>query len=346
MTPSSDRPELRKGKATGTERLTGAPDASEMAMVQKQEPGERVTATEIRSHGLTPFPCDELRDYATGIHYGISREEYGRIKAINQTLLKKILPANGSPAEFRADQLGLLPPKESKVFAFGTAWHTYVLEGVEVFVDRYLVTPKVDLRTKKGKANWAAFLITAQGREILDAEDWERAKGMGEAVRTHPAASRLFERGPETECAIVWRDAITGELCKCLLDCLIDDDWITAADLKSAISAAAGYFARQLANYDYAFQAAFYLSGVRAILGDRDCNFVFVPCEKEARQMNADGKLVHGCATWQVGPRTLRKGWEHVREALELNAKFKQDNNWPGYSDDVQELEAPTWYLK
>lgn len=321
MTPSSD-------KTTGTERLTGAPDAAQMAMLLKQD---------------EPFPADELRDYPVGIHYGISREEYGRIKAINQTLLKKIL---FSPAEFRADQLGLLPEKESKVFAFGTAWHTYVLEGVEVFVDRYLVTPKVDRRTKKGKADWAAFLITAAGREILDAEEWERAKGMGEAVRTHPGASRIFERGPETECAIVWRDAITGELCKCLLDCLIDDEWVTLADLKSAISAAEADFARQLANYGYAFQAAFYLSGARAILGDRDCNFVFVPCEKEAKQVNSKGQLVHGCATWQVAPRTLRKGWEHVREALELYATCKQSGNWPGYSDDVQELEAPAWYLK
>ena len=328
MTQSSEG----QPKTTGTERLTGAPDESQMAMEMRPL---------IATHPAPDFVPVEPPE--TGIFYGVSREAYFKIPAINQTLLKKIL---NSPAEFRADQLGLLPEKESKVFAFGTAWHTYVLEGPDVFMDRYLIAPKVDRRTKDGKAKWAAFLITAHGREILNDEDWARAKGMGKAVREHEAAGRIFERGPETECAVVWKDPISGEYCKCLLDCLIDDSWVTAADLKSAISASAAYFSRQLANYEYAFQAAFYLSGIKAILGDRDCNFVFVPCEKDATQVDADGKLVHGCAVWQVGPKTLRKGWEHVREALELYAECKRDNRWPGYSQDVQELEAPSWYLK
>jgi PDDEXK-like domain of unknown function (DUF3799) len=120
----------------------------------------------ISDHAVRQAPACEAKDIALGITRGIHDADYhGERSAVSSTQLKRMLI---SPAHFLC---GLNEPEESsEVLLYGSVLHGRLLEP-ETFARRFYAQPKVDRRTKEGKAAAAAHEVEAGGRIMFPA-DW------------------------------------------------------------------------------------------------------------------------------------------------------------------------------
>lgn len=264
-----------------------------------------------------------------GVYYGMSFEEYRAIDAINKSGLDHF---EKSPAHFYANCLD--PKREvsepTPAMRLGTAIHTAILEPGE-FHDRYVQGIKVDRRTKDGKAAWEAFLATAQGKEVLDPEDFYLVSAVATRFRGHPAGATVLETG-SSEVVLVWVDPIEGVLCKGRIDWL----GFVMLDLKSTECAAPNVFARQVANLKWYVQAAFYTDGYEILTGDR-IPFVIAGAEKVPPWASA---------FYSVPDQVLELGRKIYRRQLARYARCKREERWPSYAEEIVELRLPAWALK
>ena len=133
---------------------------------------------------------------------------------------------------------------------------------------------------------------------------------------------------------------MTGEQCKCRVDCIMQMGGATyIVDIKTAENAASDEFTRKSIKYGYPMQAAMYSEGVKKATGT-NCSFVFVIIEKEppyaVNIMQADGLHV-------------QYGYDLFREAIGIYHDCKINNNWYGYLgkfNNVNVLGLPAYLAK
>jgi len=269
----------------------------------------------------------------TGIFPGVSREEYGKIDACNQSSLK---PYAKSAMQGKFDEDNR---KESDEMVFGTALHTAVLEPDE-FTNRYTSMPKVDGRTKEGKLAKAAAIEAAKGKIILPETgklSLEWLTGSRDALMAHPDVANLFKRGMDAEAAIVWKDRDTGILCKALTDAAIQDSWPTLGDIKSSGSDVdEESFGFTLFKWGMHIQAAFYIDGYQTITGKLP-NFVICPVES---------KPPHHVMFYQVTGPSIALGRKTYKRILPRWAKAKATGQYPGLPTEPREISVPGFRLK
>lgn len=212
----------------------------------------------------------------------------------------------------------------------GTAIHAAVLEP-EVFASVYLPMPKLDRRTKDGKALYEALQIEAaeKGKLLIGADDFTACQSIAEVVRSHPAAKVLFAQGM-AEQSIYWTDEETGVLCKCR------PDWLgkVCLDVKSTDDASPDGFRRSILKWNYHTQAAWYLDGIEAATGNRPGAFVFAAFEKKAP---------YAAAFYYADDAMIEAGRAQYRKALRTYADCVARNEWPGYSNQIEMISLPVW---
>jgi len=265
----------------------------------------------------------------------MSNEDYHAADGISASGLKLI---GRSPLHYWAKYVdpNRVPDEPSAAFRLGTAIHCAVLEP-ERFSTEYAVAPKVDRRTKDGKATWEAFetACIAQGLTVISKDDHDTCQAISERLSKHPAASVLFRTGV-AESSLFWQDAETGVLCKCRPDWLIQG--VAIVDVKSTPDASVTGFARSVANYEYHVQAAWYLDGVRACLGPTAASaFIFAAFEKDAP---------HAVAFYNADADMIELGRREYRRRLQIYAACKRSDVWPGYPPEIASLSLPAWLIK
>jgi exodeoxyribonuclease VIII len=218
--------------------------------------------------------------------------------------------------------------------AIGTAVHTHVLE-LDQWDSRDAIAPEsIDRRTKMGKAEWEVFTTAATGRTVLSRADAELVMRMGHAVYSHPAAAMLLKHLPgKAETTHMWDDAATGLQCKCRPDWLTDDGSLII-DLKTTEDASPAGFLKSIANWRYHVQAAWYLNGIEQATGTRPDQFIFVVVEKRAP---------YACAVYAADAEMIQIGNEAAARDLDVLATCKAANAWPGYSDQIETINLPSW---
>ena len=165
--------------------------------------------------------------------------------------------------------------KSSAAFALGSAVHALVLEPEKSLVIR---GPEDRRGDKWKKAQLAADL---DGQILLTEGDFDLASKIAEATRAHPVvASYLAEQTFIAEASIFAKDPATGVDIKCRPDGYLPRHGIVF-DVKTTRDASPEGFPRELRNYGYDLQAAFYLRCLRAA-GHEAKSFIFVAVEKEA----------------------------------------------------------------
>lgn len=266
---------------------------------------------------------------------GMENDAYHAAEGISASGLKLI---GRSPLHYWARYIdpNREPQEETPALRLGTAIHCAVLEPWR-FADEYAVAPKVDRRTKDGKDTWAAFEAecAAGGKKVIADGEYRTCMAISERLNRHPAASVLFRNGV-AEVSMFWEDAETGVVCKCRPDWLIKRTAIV--DVKSTQDASASGFARSVANYEYHMQAAWYLDGVRACLGDDAPQaFIFAAFEKDAP---------HAVAFYNADAEMIELGRREYRRRLAIYAACKRSNVWPGYDSSITSLSLPAWVLK
>ena len=270
-----------------------------------------------------------------GIYRELTRDEYERIDAVNQSRLKAFAR---SAAHGRHAMLN--PKLPTDAMSVGTALHMAVLEP-ERFKAEYVVAPKCDRRTNAGKAEWASFQAANAARSLLNPDEMESCIAMSAALHVHPLAGPLLRAPGVSEVAAVWKDSETGLLCKGRLDKLtrfVGQNLII--DVKSTRNAQppeqdehSCLFGADALKLGYLFQAAFYLDGLAALQ----------PAERGYWILAVENEAPHAVAVYELPDEAIEYGRTEYRRALKRYADAKRTDCYPGYHEGKHILNLPRW---
>lgn len=229
------------------------------------------------------------------------------------------------------------PEEPTPALLFGQVFHKLALEP-ETFLDEYAIAPKCDRRTKEGKAIWADFQQASQGKTAVPTEMYEQASEMCKSLQSVPFAVKLLSG--RREVPFFWRDDLTGEGCKCRVDCLNENfSQPIVVDLKSTTDASTEAFMKSAINYGYDFQAAMYSEGVEANIMQKPL-FVFIAVEKNPP---------YAVNILQADELLVRRGFGLYRSLLDTYHDCRMSGNWFGYlgkNNQINMLGLPSWLAK
>jgi exodeoxyribonuclease VIII len=257
--------------------------------------------------------------------------EYHAHPALGSSRLRELLK---SPAHFRANLR-----RETEALALGSLVHTLVLEP-DTFAHRYVVTPKIDGRTREGKAAKAA--LADDPRIVVNEEVMADASACATSIMAHRVYQQIRDAQVEHTVfwdeEVHWEDAagnqvVTRVPCKARFD--VVGPWLV--DLKTCRDASPKGFQRSIATYGYHIQAAHYWAGAVAN-GMEPRGFLFA-CVETSPPYLTSGYL--------LGSPTLEQGETERREALNIYARCLSEDRWPGYNDDrIEVIDLPNWAWK
>lgn len=267
-----------------------------------------------------------------GIYPNTPFETYVSWNAMNHSTLKKIAK---SAAHFK-HALDNPEDRETDSKRFGTSAHALVLEPDKFssMVVPAPVNPKTGEPFGSGTKAWAEYAEQHKGKLVLTPDELDRLQAVAKKLHSHSSASPLLRSAGMNEVAIVWDDPTTGLRCKGRVDRLVER--FGRVDLKTCESAAWSDLSSSMVNYGYHTQDAFYAMGCDA-LGVTGEGSAFVCVESEAP---------HEIAVYTTGPDTMGIARTLVGEWLREIVKCQSSGEWPGYSKDVQVVDAPEWYFK
>ncbi|HDR9259647.1 TPA: PD-(D/E)XK nuclease-like domain-containing protein [Burkholderia vietnamiensis] len=170
-------------------------------------------------------------------------------------------------------------------------------------------------------------------RTILSDEEFDTVRAMRDSTMAHPRARALLSKKGAAEQSVYWIDRETGVLCRCRPDFLTDDDILV--DLKSTEDASRDEFAKSCANYRYHVQHSFYWDGMTAI-GRKPRAFVFIAVEK---------KPPYAVGVYVLSAQSVELGRMEYRADLTVYAECRESGRYPAYSDDVENMDLPAWYM-
>ena len=210
----------------------------------------------------------------------------------------------------------------------GRASHVRTLEP-DTFHRRFVLSPKVDRRTKEGKALAQAVQEKAEreGLEVLDQADFELVESIGQSVAKHPKVGSLLAQA-ESEVTFRWSEL--GLKFRCRTDAINDRQQVII-DLKTTRDSALD-FNRAVMRYDLHIQAYHYLRGVRRFTG-KDYDFVFVVVEKSAP---------YGVKLYRLSEDYLKVAEKSWFQAIDtIKEREECPDLYPGYSPEIVTLNPP-----
>lgn len=262
----------------------------------------------------------------------ISDKDHHSGAYLTSTALKAALK---SPAHFRCHMDG--KTADSPEFAFGRAVHGRVLEPWD-YTEKFAVAPKVDRRTKDGKAEWAEFCKRAHAgnMEIVSKDDNAIIEDIAQSIASNPDSSRWIN--PDADDSIVEQSGIIDDSRglpwqrACRPDLRVAGDYIV--DLKTCKDASHGSVQKALVNFGYALSAAWYTDIATAIDGGL-YRFVWVFVEKTAP---------YAVACYEADPEVLAYGRDKYTQALDVIEDCVKANQYPAsYHRGTMTLTLPRW---
>ena len=209
----------------------------------------------------------------------------------------------------------------SKALQFGIAAPQYILEP-DHFKDRIAIAPEVSRRTREGKEVWQAFIDECESgnKTPITIDDLAEIEAMAVELRRNELAVELLTG--EHEKAFYWTDDLTGEACKCKVDCLTTYNGAPyIVDYKTTDSCEDGHFERSARKYGYQFQAGMYCDGLfHNEL--QEYGFAFVAQEKTEP---------YAVRVYICSPEWILRGYDKFRELIGIYHECKATGNWYGY---------------
>ncbi len=254
--------------------------------------------------------------------------------SLSSTGARKLLPPS-CPALFQHWRDN--PPERKREFDLGHAAHRVILGAGEEIE----IIEAENYRTKA--AQDAKRIAYDEGRIPVLPHEYDDVRAMSGALFAHPFAGKLFEPGTgEPEQTVVWQDAATGVWCRALLDWLphptagrlLFRDYKTAAEGRAAPER----IGKSMASFGYYIQLAFHLAGAQTVgLAGDDAQALLVVQERTPPFL---------VTVARPDRDAMVLGARRMREALELYATCMASGRWPGYADDVVDVELPPWETK
>ncbi len=255
--------------------------------------------------------------------------DYHAHPALGSSDLRNLLR---SPAHYVAARKA--PKVETPAMRRGTLAHVCTLEP-ERWAKDFVLKPKVDGRTKEGKAVLADFEASIGARQIVTYDEAVTAEAIAEAVKAHPAAAGLLRAQVGIEAPVFWADETTGVQCKGRVDLVAKVGGRTLlVDLKTTGDASPEEFMRSIAKWSLHVQAAHYLDGWRTITGEEPAAFVLVAVEAEPP---------HAVACYALDATAIEKGATLRLRALDRYCDCVASGVWPAYAGEIQTIGLPAW---
>lgn len=230
------------------------------------------------------------------------------------------------PSKFHALVTGQDDRPKSKALIFGSAFHTRVLEGTNVFHERFHeaeppINPKTGEPYKSGKKVQEWLESSPEGVEYITLEESARIAEMNFAIRNHEYASVLLSDGdPE----IVLRQSMYGVDCQSKMDYLkpVGRQLI---DLKTtqSLDTFPDWIERK-----YLFQMAFYRMMIKGITG-HNWNVTLVAIEKEPP---------YEIGIWELTDDSLIESTADVIAQLQYYRYCRDKDIWPGKYPEVNRI--------
>lgn len=289
-----------------------------------------------------------------GVHPSVSFADYHRWDAASNSRLSVL---RRSPAHLKAY---MAEPIDTAALQLGSACHSAILEPDD-FQQRYLLAERCEAMKKTdgkrcsnmgivydGSAGWYCGVHGSEAQQdttvtILSRADYDRTLKVRDAVHAHRAAKLLPQSG-QRELSVVWKDDVTDVLCKARLDGhspAIAGGVIV--DIKTTKDASKRAFEKSIWTYGYHRQGAFYLAGAKAS-GFAAEHFAIIAVENTPP---------YAVAIYRLDDGALDAGFLEVFGTITpegraggLLARYADcvtRNEWPGYSEDVQDVALPPW---
>lgn len=277
---------------------------------------------------------NEKKKKETQFYEEMSNAEYRQREGLASTDIKRMMKSMAL-WKFLKDN-----PEENTdtpSLKFGRAYHKFCLEPYD-FENEFVVSPKIDRRTKEGKEAYEAFVKEAEGKEVIDQEMYDQLTKMREVLYATPYVKKLL--AGEHEKSMFWVDKKTGIKCKCRADSFgVFGNINVIVDLKTVSDAETTAFMRDAMKFGYDIQAAHYLEGIQTVTG-KEYKFVFVAQEKSAPYL---------CNVLEADEFFIRNGYEVRDELLKTYLKCLELNEYPAYmgfaseKKVANELTVPAW---
>lgn len=257
-------------------------------------------------------------------------EIYHQSVGISQSGLWQI---RKSPAHFKCYRQEERRP--TAAMQLGSMIHSAILEPKD-FDAIYCIEPKIDKRTKEGKAAHAAWLVDNVGKIGVDQETMTQVLELADVARTHPLVVPFIADSTNEVCAY-WKDYETGAICRMRADGITElpNYGNVIFDIKTTEDASYKSFASSIANYGYYLQAAYYLAGLSQIMKEEVKAFVFIVIEKNPP---------YGIQLYTASQTMLDAGKSLMRSLLNRYVHCLATDEWPGYPTCIQEIDLPAWY--
>ena len=228
--------------------------------------------------------------------------------------------------------LGLDERQPTPQMKLGSLVHALILEP-ETVPEKYACVPKVDRRTKEGKAIYERIVCEHQGKELIDYESWEQAMKMAEAVTNHGECKQVFRSQCDVELELTFD--LFDTPCKSKLD-LVHHSRTLILDVKTTSDVSPRAFASSVANYGYHRQAAMYSQAVELLYGVRP-RFVFA-CVSTSEPYIA--------ACYELDAVAVDTGLAEVCQLIEELRTRTEHNDWTSdHAKGVNVLSLPKYYF-
>lgn len=264
------------------------------------------------------------------VQYGWTYEDYAQASGKRATWLQAFERC-GAYAKWVRDH----EPRPTEALILGIAAHVLTLEP-HAFEERFVKSPKFDLRKNIDKADAAAFEAANKYRSILNPDQYDAVLRWREAVWAHEEARALLSGHGANEVSVWVKDPETGLLRKSRDDRHVrdGDGRPLLVDFKTiGTPAQHGNIERHNAKLHYHSRAAFHRDNAElAMPGPWKVKFIFV--EKAPP---------HLVAVYPLADDALEQGRRNYRRWLTDCERCERTGVWPGYEFDGEEVSIPGW---
>jgi hypothetical protein len=300
--------------------------------------------SEMREEG-TPAIVPEF-----GVYEDVTPEDYRAWPGASSSGLSLL---NISPAHYKA----LRNKPSTKVQDRGTVVHFAVLQPDEL-TSRYVMAGQCIAVTQKGTQCSNTGIVCRDGSWFcgvrghdpggspqtvipIGPEDYAAALAARDAVYSHRTARETLAADMR-EVSLYWQDDETLFPCKARIDHVNQAQGCTV-DIKTTRNANAFQFGGDAFRYGYYRQGAWYLDAALRVPGD------FLLLEPHHRIVAVECTEPFAVGVFQVPTYLINAAREELRRLLDIYAECMAKDSWPlvgpGWSDALQDLEAPAYAL-
>ena len=278
----------------------------------------------------------------------------------NNTYISKsgLVRIKESPAHYKEGE----PFVETPEIMFGRMYHCFVFQPEKfkkeyfVFADQIAIDAIVakansegrDIQkpraTREYKEWYEGQMKVAEGKIMIEQEDYDKLKGMKDRLMQHSYANMLISKGIPEKGMIGEIETKAGIIGVKFIPDLRNDNKHVCIELKTTVRASKNDFPKEAANYDYHIQAAFYSDLLELYYGDkRPVRFIFIAQEK---------RKPYAFNIFEAGPKFIAQGRYEYEMLLQLYRWCLQNNKWPGYQVfcpnkyGILELNLPGWAVQ